>query len=136
MRSMTSPARGRGQTVPPRTDLGRLIRLARESHDPKITQEELADKVGIRQSQLSKIERGETERPMKETIRLIAEALDVNPDPLFIAADYAPEGEVVLVTGSRDQAGMGRETRLKRQWHTSRSPSFIARGFCACFRTG
>lgn len=94
MRSMTSPARGRGQTVPPRTDLGRLIRLARESHDPKITQEELADKVGIRQSQLSKIERGETERPMKETIRLIAEALDVDPDPLFIAADYAPEGDV------------------------------------------
>ena len=94
MRGMTSSAQGDRRRNPSGTRVGDLIRAARLSANPRVTQEELADKVGIRQSQLSKIERGETERPMKETVRLIAEALDVDPDPLFIAADYAPEGDV------------------------------------------
>lgn len=96
MRGMNSPVSDNRRRKEPRTELGRLIQQARKSSKPKVTQEELEARTGIRQSQLSKIERGITERPSKETIRLIAEALGVDPDPMFIAADYAPEGEVAF----------------------------------------
>lgn len=57
-----------------------------------MSQEELEDRTGIRQSQLSKIERGATERPAKELLRVIATALEIDPNTLFVAADYAPDG--------------------------------------------
>lgn len=58
---------------------------------PEITQEELAFRTGFPQSRISKIELGKTQRPAKEDLRVIAEALEIDPNELYIAADYAPE---------------------------------------------
>ena len=94
MRGMTSSAQGDRRRNPSGTRVGDLIRAARLSANPRVTQEDLEERTGIPQARLSKIERGYTERPSKADIRIIAEALGEDPDPFFIAADYAPEGAV------------------------------------------
>jgi transcriptional regulator with XRE-family HTH domain len=47
-----------------------------------MTQEELADKVGIHLSTLGRIERGESNPPL-QTVNKIAQALKIKPKELF-----------------------------------------------------
>jgi transcriptional regulator with XRE-family HTH domain len=61
---------------PPRfADLLRRYRLA-----AGLTQEELAERATLSARAVSDLERGLRTRPQRETIRLLAEALHLNPD--------------------------------------------------------
>lgn len=59
---------------------GRKIRIVRKKR--KLTQEELAEGIGIHLSTLGRIERGESNPPI-HTISKIAKALKVPPKELF-----------------------------------------------------
>ena len=60
--------------------IGKKIRLARKKN--KLTQEEVAEKVGVHISTLGRIERGESNPPI-QTINKIAQALKVKPKELL-----------------------------------------------------
>lgn len=60
--------------------LGKRIRRARK--DKKISQEELADRVGLHYTTISRIERGLSNSPV-ETINKIAKALSIKISDLF-----------------------------------------------------
>ena len=60
--------------------VGRKIRVIRRKG--KLTQEDIADKVGIHVSTLGRIERGESNPPL-QTINKIAGVLHVKPKELF-----------------------------------------------------
>lgn len=55
-----------------------------------VSQRELAGRVGIDFTYLSKIENDRTEPPSESTIERIAEALDANADDLLVLADRFP----------------------------------------------
>ena len=60
--------------------LGKRVRKARR--DRKITQEELADRVGLHYTTISRIERGISNPPV-QTVNKIAKALKVDMSDLF-----------------------------------------------------
>jgi HTH-type transcriptional regulator, competence development regulator len=61
-------------------------RLAKVASDPSFSLRQLADRVGIEPSYLSKIERGEQPPPGEETIRRIADQLGEDRDILLAMA--------------------------------------------------
>ena len=68
---------------------GRLLRqrrLAKASSDSTFSLRQLANRVGIEPSYLSKIERNEEAPPGEQTIRRLAEQLGENPDTLLALA--------------------------------------------------
>jgi len=65
----------------PATIIGSRIRAARKARG--LTQIELGEVVGIAQPQVSALERGATRNPKADTLRALAEALDVSADYLL-----------------------------------------------------
>lgn len=71
---------------------GERIRQLRKER--KLTQQELADKVGINFTYLSKIENDKLESaefPSEETIKKLAKALSANADELLLMAKKVPD---------------------------------------------
>ena len=70
-------------------DFGGFIRDARENlreSDNKYSVRQVAQRIGIEPSYLSKIERGEQAPPSESTIRAIAKDLEEDPDVLLAMA--------------------------------------------------
>lgn len=65
-------------------DFGSRIRQLRKEKD--ISLRELADRVGIDFTYLSKIENGKVEPPSEEVIRLISQEFEVDPEDLLSLA--------------------------------------------------
>ena len=64
----------------------RANRTAQAENDPAFSLRQVAGRVGIEPSYLSKIERGEEPPPGEQTIRRLAEELGENPDALLALA--------------------------------------------------
>lgn len=77
--------------------IGEFLREYRKENNG-ITLRELSKRTGISFSHLSKIERGE-HNPTKDTLFIIAEALDLNEDELYLMAGYAPKNSNQLGIG-------------------------------------
>jgi transcriptional regulator with XRE-family HTH domain len=67
-------------------DFIRQQREARRTKDPAFSVRQVAQRVGIEPSYLSKIERGEQPPPSEQTIAAIARELDEDPDVLLALA--------------------------------------------------
>lgn len=70
-------------------DFGTYLRSRRESRrerDTAFSLRQVADRVGIQPSYLSKVERGDVAPPSEETIRKLAEELDEDADVLLALA--------------------------------------------------
>lgn len=76
-----------------------------------LNQRKLAKKVGIDFTYLSKIETGKMPPPSQETIRKLAEALDVDEDELLVLAGRVPDDIKDVVTRSRELPAFLREIR-------------------------
>ena len=71
------------------TSLGTFLRERRESlreGDRRYSVRQVADRVGIQPSYLSKVERGDVSPPSEETLVKLAGELDVDPDLLLAMA--------------------------------------------------
>jgi transcriptional regulator with XRE-family HTH domain len=89
--NITSVATPNGGMIPSgqgMTDVGRLIRNRRQAIG--FTQVDLFQRTGIEQYYISQIERGKVKQPGKGFLLQIAEAMEMDPNTLLIAADYAP----------------------------------------------
>ncbi len=64
----------------------RARRMAQAENDPSFSLRQVAGRVGIEPSYLSKIERGEEPPPGEQTIRRLAGELGENPDALLALA--------------------------------------------------
>ena len=64
----------------------RARRMAQVENDPAFSLRQVAGRVGIEPSYLSKIERGEEPPPSEQTIRRLAGELGENPDALLALA--------------------------------------------------
>ena len=64
----------------------RARRMAQAENDPAFSLRQVAGRVGIEPSYLSKIERGEEPPPGEQTIRRLAGELGENPDALLALA--------------------------------------------------
>ena len=64
----------------------RARRMAQAENDPTFSLRQVAGRVGLEPSYLSKIERGEEPPPGELTIRRLAEELGENPDALLALA--------------------------------------------------
>ena len=58
-------------------EIGANVRRFRESHKPRLTQEQLARDAGITMGMVSKLERGEHTNPTIDTLEKISRALGV-----------------------------------------------------------
>lgn len=68
---------------------GRFIRESREARreaDPRFSLRQVADRIGIQPSYLSKVERGDVAPPSEETIVRLAEELGEDPDVMLALA--------------------------------------------------
>ncbi len=75
--------------MPPASSFGEFLRdrrLAKVASDPGFSLRQLAGRVGIEPSYLSKIERGEQPPPGEETIRRLADQLGEDRDTLLALA--------------------------------------------------
>lgn len=71
------------------TDLGTFLRERREGlreKDRRYSVRQVADRVGIQPSYLSKVERGEVSPPSEDTLVRLAGELEVDPDLLLAMA--------------------------------------------------
>ena len=71
------------------SDFGEYLRTVREirrAGDPKFSVRQLAARVGVEPSYLSKIERGQQPPPSEQTIAALARELDEDPDVLLALA--------------------------------------------------
>jgi DNA-binding XRE family transcriptional regulator len=66
----------------------KVLRLARQI--ARLTQQELADRVGVNIAMISRLEAGRGQRPSYLTIVRLARALNVPVDELFPVEDYTP----------------------------------------------
>lgn len=83
-------------------ELGRRIRAARKRlSGGGLTQEQLAQRVGLSRSSIANIERGEQQPPVHVFAR-IAEALDVRPENLLPKLDASVQEEVVRALQRRN----------------------------------
>ena len=64
----------------------RTQREARRQSDPRFSVRQLAGRIGVEPSYLSKVERGETPPPSEAKIRCLATELNENPDVLLAMA--------------------------------------------------
>jgi transcriptional regulator with XRE-family HTH domain len=72
-------------------------------------QRDLAEKVGIDFTYLSKIENDKMSPPSQETIRKLAEELEVDLDELLILANRVPDDVKEVITKSREHPAFLRE---------------------------
>lgn len=83
------------------TQLGNLVKAIRK-HDLGMSQKALAERSGLEQTHISKIERGALSQPEKETLDMLAFGLRVPPERLYIASyggrDTAIEPEPLEVS--------------------------------------
>ena len=71
-------------------ELGNIIRNLRKERG--LTQEELARQIGVNYTYISKIEKGRLPyTPSQETLRLLAQALDIDPFELLDLAEKIPD---------------------------------------------
>ena len=71
------------------SDFGTYLRKRREGRragDPRFSVRQLAARVGVEPSYLSKVERGQQPPPSEQTIALLARELDEDPDVLLALA--------------------------------------------------
>ena len=71
------------------TEFGNYLRKSREGRragDPKFSVRQLAGRVGVEPSYLSKVERGQQPPPSEQTIAALARELDEDPDVLLALA--------------------------------------------------
>ena len=71
------------------SEFGEYLRKKREerrSGDPKFSVRQLASRIGVEPSYLSKIERGQQPPPSEKTIAALASELDEDPDVLLALA--------------------------------------------------
>jgi transcriptional regulator with XRE-family HTH domain len=71
------------------TELGTFLRERREAlreKDRRYSVRQVADRVGVQPSYLSKVERGEVSPPSEETLVRLARELEVDPDLLLAMA--------------------------------------------------
>lgn len=71
------------------TSLGTFLRERREhlrEQDRRFSVRQVADRVGIQPSYLSKVERGEVSPPSEDTLVRLARELDVEPDVVLAMA--------------------------------------------------
>jgi len=64
----------------------RKQREARRARDPKFSVRQVAARIGVQPSYLSKVERGQEAPPSEEKIRALAQALGEDPDVLLALA--------------------------------------------------
>lgn len=79
---------------------GAFVRQARHKKhqaDPAFSVRQLARRVGIEPSYLSKIERGKEAAPGEATVRRIAEALGEDPDKLLALAGKVPADLAAII---------------------------------------
>jgi transcriptional regulator with XRE-family HTH domain len=93
----------------PETDFGDRLRELR--HQKGLNQRELADKVDIDFTYLSKIETGKMSPPSQDTIRKLAEVLDADLDELLVLAGRVPDDVKEVVTQSREHPAFLREIK-------------------------
>ncbi len=84
------PARALASPPP----LARLVRANRERL--RLTQGELAERVGVSRSAISELEAGRIEQPRAAVFARLGKALGVPAAALLAAAGYPAEGEVVM----------------------------------------
>lgn len=64
------------------------VRIAKRRRELELTQEELATQAGVKVRALADIERGETKDPRSETLRKLADVLQVSLDYLLDRPPY------------------------------------------------
>ena len=83
-----------------RNAFGNYIRERREAlraNDPQFSVRQVARRIGVQPSYLSKVERGETSVPSEATILRLAEELDEDPDVLLaLAGKVSSELQAVI----------------------------------------
>ena len=78
-------------------DFVRRVRHKKQQLDPAFSVRQLAGRVGIEPSYLSKIERGKEPAPGEFTVRRIAEELDEDPDRLLALAGKVPADLAAII---------------------------------------
>ena len=76
------------------SSFGDYLRKAREHRkkdDPQFSVRQLAGRIGVEPSYLSKVERGQQPPPSEKTILLLAQELDEDPDVLLAMAGKVSE---------------------------------------------
>jgi transcriptional regulator with XRE-family HTH domain len=76
--------------------IGQRIKIARIRH--RLTQVQLADRIGISKTSLSQIESGETPNPRMSTLIALADALQVTMD--YLAGRKDEEGALEPAAGA------------------------------------
>jgi len=84
-------------------------RLRALRHQKGLNQRDLADKVDIDFTYLSKIETGKMSPPSRDTIRKLADALGADLDELLVLAGRVPDDVKEVVTQSREHPAFLRE---------------------------
>ncbi len=103
-------------SIQPVSDLGSLLRRYR--HAANLTQEDLAERAKISKDTISALERGVSRAPHKDTIELLAEALQLSVEDraqfeaaargrLATAQDARRDGSLSLARAEEDQAQQG-----------------------------
>jgi transcriptional regulator with XRE-family HTH domain len=105
-------------------DLGLMFQIAKFRRARGLTQEELADKIGSTQANISEVERG-IHMPSIETLRKIAEVFDMEIVDLFEKSTFRR-----LNPRSFRSFPDLMQTRRRR---SSRSPGFFLRSRSGCF---
>jgi len=75
----------------------RQLREARRSTDPSFSLRQLAQRLGVEPSYLSKVERDETPPPSEALVCALAEALDEDPDVLLAMAGKVSKGLLEVI---------------------------------------
>ena len=78
----------------------RKCRQKRRAEDPRFSVRQLAARVGVEPSYLSKIERGQQQPPSEQTIAALARELDEDPDVLLALAGKV-SGELLAIIRRR-----------------------------------
>ena len=86
--------------MPAKSTFGEFLRrsrLEKQADDPAFSVRQLARRVGIEPSYLSKIERNQEAPPGEATVRRIAEALGQDTDTLLALAGKVPADLVAII---------------------------------------
>jgi transcriptional regulator with XRE-family HTH domain len=110
----------RAATAPP--PLGILVRSSRERLH--LTQNELAQKVGVSRSAISELEAGRIEQPRAAVFARLGKALGLPAAALLAAAGYPAEGEAILGIESDEvallAASLAQLAGSEREWLRAR----------------
>lgn len=82
------------------SEFGELLRNLRKER--KVTQRQLAERVGIDFTYISKIESGTMDPPAEDKIIKIAEVLQAEPEELILAAKKVPKSFQRLITENKE----------------------------------